>query len=71
MVSCNAVLSNSTRQVRLPPSTVTMYDKAVEFWMLLRRNLEQAAKACGNSGLCKADRCRNGHVCSPVSEAHL
>lgn len=43
-----------------------MYDESVKFWMLLRRNLEKAAKACGNSGLCKADRCKNGHVCSPV-----
>ena len=69
---CNAAIySNETRQVRLPPSTVAMYDKSVEFWMLLRRNLEQAAKICGNSGICKGDRCRNGHVCSPVSEARL
>ena len=54
-------------QVKLPPSTVAMYDKAVELWMELRRELEKAASACGNSGICKKDRCKDGHVCSPVS----
>ncbi len=50
----------------LPQSTVAMYDKAVELWMVLRRELEKAVKACGNSGMCKKDRCKDGHVCSPV-----
>ncbi|CAN0020567.1 unnamed protein product [Pylaiella littoralis] len=57
-----------TGEVKLPPSTVAMYDKAVEFWMLLRRELELAAKACGNSGMCKAERCKDGHVCSPMRQ---
>lgn len=54
--------------MKLPPSTVEMYDKAVEFWMLLRKELEKAASACGNSGICKAERCKDGHACSPVRE---
>lgn len=53
-------------QVKLPPATVAMYDKAVELWMELRRELEKAAAKCGNSGMCKKDRCKDGHVCSPV-----
>ncbi|CAM9618424.1 unnamed protein product [Scytosiphon promiscuus] len=57
-----------TPTVRLPPSTVLMYDKAVEFWMLLRTELEKAVAACGNSGMCKTDRCKNGHVCSPMRQ---
>ncbi|CAN0406000.1 unnamed protein product, partial [Ectocarpus sp. 12 AP-2014] len=57
-----------TCEVKLPPSTVEMYDKAVEFWMLLRKELEKAASACGNSGMCKAERCKDGHVCSPMRQ---
>ena len=52
--------------MELGASTVAMYDKAAGFWMLLRRELEAAAKMCGNSGICKAEKCSNGHVCSPV-----
>eukprot|EP00752_Nemacystus_decipiens_P009068 g8096.t1 len=57
-----------TRVVNLPPATVAMYDKAVELWMELRRELEKAAAACGNSGKCKKERCKNGHVCSPMRQ---
>ncbi|CAM9850065.1 unnamed protein product, partial [Ectocarpus sp. 13 AM-2016] len=57
-----------TCQVKLPPSTVEMYDKAVEFWMLLRKELEKSASACGSSGMCKAERCKDGHVCSPMRQ---
>lgn len=44
-----------------------MYDAAAAFWMELRTELENATTLCGNSGMCKAERCKEGHVCSPVS----
>ncbi|CAM9963256.1 unnamed protein product, partial [Sphacelaria rigidula] len=57
-----------TFEAQLPESTVTMYDSAVSFWMDLRRELEKAASLCGHSGMCKADKCKNGHVCSPMRQ---
>jgi P-loop containing NTP hydrolase pore-1 len=42
------------------------YDNASKYWLHLRRAFEEAIKLTGVGGVCKQDKCKDGHVCSPM-----
>ncbi|CAM9598312.1 unnamed protein product [Discosporangium mesarthrocarpum] len=53
-------------EAKLPLPVVSLYNRATEFWMGLRGDLEKASKACGLEGKCSSEKCARGHACSPM-----
>lgn len=57
----------SIEECNLPKQHEDGYNNACYFWKDVRKSLETAIGLTGVSGMCSKEKCKNGHVCNPMT----